>query len=290
MRRECAFTIGELVVVGTIILFLIGAIIIVTHEPGPRGTAVLAVCSSQLGGIGRSLSLYLSDYDDWYPVAWPIGGNNGSFGMGLYNEPGEWGFTRWADPCWSGWNAEPTVGGCLYLLIVYEDLVPGMFRCPEAPDDVEMELKAAASVCREKGWPKPESWRALNDFQTMKNLSYSYNDPWRFPLRADSPGNMPVAADKSPAYDTPTGELANIGVGPRGKEKGNSRNHDGDKQHVLFVGSNVGRHENPRAGIGGDNIYTRWSDPSDAGDAAKIGRGRWDKGHAAAANDAYLGN
>ena len=290
MKSKWAFALHELLVVVAVVMGLLMFLLPRIHH-GHREPAWRVVCSSQLSGIGRSLALYLNDYNDCYPVTWPIGGNNGSFGMGLYNEPDEWGFTRWADPCWSGWNAEPTAGSCLFLLIKYEDLIPEMFHCPEAPDDVEMEFEIAGNVCKEKGWPAPESWRDLNDFQSMHHLSYSYNDPWQFPLRGDSPSDMPVMADKSPAYDTATGGLTpNIGIGPDGEQSGNSRNHEGTLQNVLFIGSNVGREYNPRAGIGGDNMYTRWSDASDADDAAKIGLGRWDKGHAAAANDAYLGN
>ena len=154
-----------------------------------------------------------------------------------------------------------------------------------------------------------EFWRDMVNFQSMRNLSYSYHDPWsKFGVQEDSA----VVADKSYAFDTATGVMNPAALGtdnmphqnPDGSwtdfggansQYGNSQNHQTECQNVLFLNFSVKRTETPCFGLAGDNIYTRWAG---AGPNFTVKQkqvlGQWgnliDYPHARARSDSYLGN
>ncbi|MBN1764960.1 MAG: hypothetical protein JW860_06850 [Sedimentisphaerales bacterium] len=272
-------------------------------------------CSGQLNGLGKAMMIYQNDNNEKYPIVWPDG-TEGEFGMGLYNVAGGADNIRWVNPDFDDWEKQPTVGGSLYLLIKYVDVTPRAFLCPEAPDDEEMNLNEIIEVAMDNGY-SIGTWEDLSDFQSMVNLSYSYNDPWKNPLDSTASANMPVMADKSNAYDTPTGDRnikagkfpltgdnQNVGTEKfcggwddtpiRGRDvpnlaHGNSRNHVTEVQNVLFGDTHVSKEATPNVGIDDDNIYTYWSDGEESTVRQKQ-IGRWDGGHAVTENDSYLGN
>jgi len=303
MNNKRGFTLSELVIVGIVLFLLIAFLIIYPSLPHHHGDWSPRIqCASQLSGIGKAIALYQNEYRDQNPVVWGEKEVKGTFGMRLYNMAGGSSITRWADPNFDDWENQPTVGGCLYLLIKYEDLDPHMFVCPTAPDDKEMLIEDAIEVAKEHGW-EVDSWYDLNDFQSMANLSYSYNDPWKAPLDANAGANLALVADKSNAYDTENGECNlkagsfpiqnkdgtwddNEGSNP---QHGNSRNHGKEVQNVLFADTHVEKHNTPTVGVYKDHIYTHWSGGEESTDTEKM-IGRWDKGHAVKKEDSYLGN
>ena len=138
------------------------------------------------------------------------------------------------------------------MLVKYEQAHPREFICPGAPDDREMEWEDAVKVALKNGWSVGD-WDDLSDFQSLRNLSYSYHDPWLSPTRAESNRSMAVIADKSNAYDTATG-ARNVSAGDfpvqnkdgswdddkgKNQQHGNSRNHQTESQNVLFAGLEV---------------------------------------------------
>lgn len=270
---------------------------------GMRAYSTTLQCEYQLAMIGQGLSWYQCDYEDQYPVLWARG-VEGTFGMGLYNRPGETEITRWANPTFDDWSSQPTVGGCLYLLTRYEQVDARAFVCPGAPEDEEMELEEAKQVATQNGW-EVRRFEDLRDFQSMRNLSYSYADPWATPLDASIMMRFAVVADKSWPYDTETGvpnEQAgdfpvenpdNTWNNARGRNlrHGNSRNHGTKWQNVLFADAHVSKCSVPTVAwpYGEDNIYTYWAGGKTSTWSEKR-HGRWDQGHAVAYSDAYLGN
>lgn len=297
MKKESGFTLVEVVVVVLVILVVSFFILSNLLPHGTREMPNRVKCGSQLNGIGKAMAIYQNDYNDANPIAaWDTKTNQGQFGMGLYDLPGENKYTRWYDPNFKDWDKEPTVGGCLWLLIKYADLCPEMFLCPSDPCAREMDITVATTAYPDR----IKTWADLNDFQYAENLSYSYNDPWKVPITAASSGAMVVMADKSPAYIAPGGKR-NPQAGdfptPQGEDwmaknnprAGSSPNHPLEAQNVLFADSHVKFHKKPTVGIEDDNIYTRWSR---SGESAPWDKriGRWDQGHAAAQEDAYLGN
>ncbi|KPK78150.1 MAG: hypothetical protein AMJ79_00535 [Phycisphaerae bacterium SM23_30] len=294
MKFDKVFTLKELIVIATVLLVIFLFINIISY-PGPhsRELAKRVQCQSNLGHLGRALAVYQNEFNENLPCPWTM--SNGSFGSGLYNKKGESKITRFADPQWDAYENVQTAGLCLYMLVRFEGEDPKTFLCPSDEDTEDMILEKISQFSE----GKIEFWSDLHDFQSMANLSYSYHDPWSsFGVAEDSP----LLADKSNAYDTETGARnpqagdfpiqnkdgawdSNDGQNSR---HGNSPNHRGECQNVLFRNSSVKRTETPCVGLSGDNIYTYWTNKGDLARDKLIGR--WDKGHAQNRLDYYLGN
>jgi len=298
MKNVFISTISELVVV----LVTLGIILLIVNNVFPTYRRYDR-CAVNLKGIGTAFMLYMNDYEGQMPVTWSRDAPVHTFGRSLYNKPNETKITRWANPNFSDWDNQGSVGANLYLLVRFEDMVPKMFLCPSSRHYYEMDLYDAIDVCDENGWPQPKNYSDLNDFQSMRNLSYSMNDPWAVPLNDHSPANLVVMADKSNAYDTDTGRRnRRAKTSPhrnrddswddndgKNRRHGNSANHDTQYQNVLFMDGSVKKCDQPTVGIAQDNIYTYWSGGANSAHKQKT-LGRWDKNHAQAAKDSYLGN
>ena len=264
-------------------------------------------CASQLKGLGNATHMYHCDFKCQNPIPWTDNVKKAGFGTGWYNQPGMSTYTRWIDTNWkeSNWDEQPTVGGCLYLLVKWEDVAPKAFVCPSARHDDYMDFSEARKVNAEL-----EYWSDLNDFQSGCNLSYSMNDPWGNPLNASSDSGIAYLADKSNKFDT--GDFSvrpNTGDHPHydttrfwtdegdilaGNEAhGNSNNHNTEAQNVLYAGGHVERYETPLVGLDNDNIYTAW--PSSDYSTADRKLGIWGSGILSGPGnthkvDSYLGN
>jgi len=302
MKNQNAFTLAELVVVLAVLalLLLLASFLLPSH--GCRELAPHVQCAANLAGLGKAIAVYQADFKESNPVVFGPE-NKGSFGMGLYNEPYKNNNTRWVDPDFKDWDSQPTVGGCLFLLVKYVDVTPEVFLCPMVKETIELTLDTANMACKEKGLPSPKSWMDVNDFQSLANLSYSYNDPWKALMNSASPPTAVMMADKNPAYTTVTGvPNPQSGDSPlhtskggwdddkrRNPRAGNSPNHNYEVQNVLFTDTHVKKCNTPTVGIDKDNIYTYWPDGENTANEKKP-FGRWDKNHAAAVSDSYLGN
>ena len=276
MKLSKGFTLIELIVL-LVILGLIAYFLIFMSPVMPPRSPVLAKrvqCQSNLNAIGRAIVMYQNEFNDKLPRPY---------------------FTRFIDPDWDHWETTQTVGGCLWMLVRNEGLDPKSFICPSDEDAVALDFEEIIRISN----GKIKFWRDMHDFQSMSNLSYSYHDPWNtHGVQEDTA----IMADKSNAYDTEIGTRNpragdfpiqnkdetwddNNGKNP---QHGNSKNHQGKCQNVLFMNSSVKRGETPLMGMGGDNIYTYWTDKNTTDLYKSIGR--WDKGHAQARSDSYLGN
>ena len=298
MKYRKGFTLTELVIVIVIVFVLLMIILPLLRPVRDRGHPIR--CASQLRGLGNATAMYQNDYNGKNPIPWTDKVVKAGFGAGWYNAKGENTYTRWYDPEWKDWDKQPTVGGCLFLLVKCEDVSPKAFVCPGDKDAEEMDLQDALDLSS-----SILDWSFVNDFQSGFNLSYSMNDPWENPLDTSSPSDMPFLADQSNKFDTETfSERPHTGSRPNYKSTGywtdegdkrrsdeghgNTNNHRTEFQNVLFAGGHVDRFETPTVGIDGDNIYTRWEDSVSPIDK-KIGK--WGKGiFSADVNDAYLGN
>ncbi|MBN2210403.1 MAG: hypothetical protein JW709_03325 [Sedimentisphaerales bacterium] len=290
----------EVLIIGVVILLL--ALILLPILSRSRSMAKRQTCQNNLHTIANYFHLYNCDYKCQNPIIWSDAvRSDAQFGMGLYNAPGATTYTRWVDPDFrqfgkrilpalEKWNQEPTAGGCLYLLIVYEDAQPKEFLCPADPLAVESNLALAVSTCQNNGWLVPEGWNDLNDFHSMANLSYAYNDPWAAPLDDSATSALVLLADRNPAYATVIGSITpQAGAAPDGSSRaGNSPNHRSTGQNVLFADHHAQWCPTPLVGIQEDNIYTHWDIPDR--DKADKHIGRWDRGHAQDLMDSYLGN
>jgi len=299
-RERKGFTLVELLVVVAIIALLVSILLPALNKA--RELAKRVKCQAQLSALGRSLALYQGDFNDENPtVCRSDSALQNYFGNLSYNDssnpPDSWVvLQRWFKSGWDFWNERPTVGGCLYLLVLYEDTIPRMFLCPSADNDFEMDGPLNAAIQEDSN---VKGWMSLRDFCSMWNLSYSYHDPFTGNRSgADSSGALPVMADKNPKYDTENGEENTLEVPTPDSNPDsdselaaiNSRNHNRELQNVLFAGFNVKNENLPTAGIGKDNIYTYWTGTDDIG--RKFGAwGGADWEHLSQdKTDAYLGN
>lgn len=305
MVRRNAFTRFELILV---VFVIVSLLILTLFTPFYFGNELAnrAQCANQLQGVAHALHMYHGDYAGQNPIPWnKTKVTKAGFGTGWYNMAGSSKYNRWCDPTWKDWETYPTVGGCIYLLVKYEQVLPWTLVCPSAVNDEEMDLILAIDECKKNGWAIPKDFLDLNDFYSGRNLSYSMNDPWGYPMDASSPGGIAFLADKSNKFDTETFSVrAHTGNSPNyqrtdywtdegdksGSDEGhgNSNNHGAEDQNVLFMDEHVERFETPTVGIEGDNIYTRWDESASPVDTQI---GKWGKKiFSAPKKDAYLGN
>ncbi|MHC4445686.1 MAG: prepilin-type N-terminal cleavage/methylation domain-containing protein [Planctomycetota bacterium] len=131
-----------------------------------------------------------------------------------------------------------------------------------------------------------------NDTQAAwGQVSYGYQIPFGQygSPNSDRQQEMPLAADKGPFGATLDGQkpwpaaddaqpkdisssLIKNSSGPDEWRWYNSPNHgglgDGEGQNILFADSHVDFYNKPTAGVGLDNIYTQWLDPTGVGAGA----------------------
>ncbi|MCP4709552.1 MAG: type II secretion system protein [Planctomycetes bacterium] len=296
MRRR-GFTLVELLVVIAIIALLVS--ILMPALGRARELAKRVQCQSNLSALGRSIVMYQNEFRDKMPKPWrqsapspqDMTHSYQSFGaagrpIGDFNQPGGTDLGYFAYPEWHTLAylnpaEKQNVGLCLYMLVRNEGTDPKSFICPSAENDRDMSLESISQWAAGLNW-KVEFWRDMQNFQSGYNLSYSYHDPWnKFGVQEDSA----IMADKTNIFDTATmkidsdrASLPGYGGNPfcplpnldntwddsegTNLVHGNSRNHKGECQNILYMNSSVKRGETPLQGMGGDNIYTRWNGPT----------------------------
>ena len=257
------FTLVELLVVIAIISMLMG--ILMPALSKAKMIAQLAVCGANLSGAGKALLLYANEYNGQYVQA---GGRES-----------RWGPTKnWKATTLQGETAAfgpigsntATIGANFYYLIKYADASPKLFICKG--DNGAREFKLSEPEYRDKVFNNDitEAW----DFGSIpqKHYSYAYQVPFNspngtghFPLSSFSDPEMAIMADRNP-YIALTVDLdwdknyyvwRNSLAGSKETEKwGNSPNHRGEGQNVLFNDIHVEFARVPYCGVNEDNIYS----------------------------------
>ncbi|MEM8873905.1 MAG: hypothetical protein AAGD32_06555 [Planctomycetota bacterium] len=158
-------------------------------------------------------------------------------------------FTGWdtSDP-WTGPEFND-ITAAWYILLRTQDIDPGVFLCPSEVDN----------HARVRPWDfasKPVN--QTSNFPHSGVLSYSFANPyseapdwkWNNTMTAD----MPLVADRNPGGQP----LLDLTVDSTSQERkaGNSPNHGGDGQNILYADGHVTFENSPFVGILRDNIYT----------------------------------
>jgi len=268
--KQKGFTLVELLVVIAIIAMLMS--ILMPALAKVKAIAQRLMCGTNLSGIGKTMHLYATDFDDDFPVA---GGPEATWGtIGTITDCAA------VEPR-SGWTLEATAYGrpgqnkitissSLYLLVKYEEVQPKQFICKS---DIGAEVFGVSGEDQ-----LTDYWDFCS--HAGKNCSYSYHMPYYdqqrnpgFPLTSTSEPGSPVCADRSPFLDTNVTEDA-LTVFIEDPDRAVSAPHQFEGQNVMFCDAHVEFLRLPMVGIEEDNIWINYNEsspemyPEDVGDGA----------------------
>jgi len=252
-RKAIARTDTIAIVVISIILlvFLINALL---PRVGSRPLSPRTVCEANLRGIGQAIASYATDNSQLWPTP-HFAETQGLTGVGKTSYVGE--LRKPAVPR----NAPTTIGspnvsvtrGFWILFRGDYGVTASRFICPLTKDTRNVDQT-------------PEQYY---DFSRLTEISYGMQVSFgpKGVARMDCDPNMPLAADKGPyslveiGKSAPDIQVAQIDTNSPIKkwQPFNSPNHNYEGQNVLFADGHAKFDLMPIAGIGRDNVYTRWS-------------------------------
>jgi prepilin-type N-terminal cleavage/methylation domain-containing protein len=283
MKRK-GFTLVELLVVIAIIALLMS--ILMPALARVRALAQRVVCGSHLSSLGKQLVIYANDQEDRYPRA---GGANSQWGLTLVwdappapptgSPPVEW--TAYGIN--STTPGKATIGACLYYLIKYADASPKVFNCGsdigarvfQLSDTLPNQLGTNQNLL--DAWDfgpsnlDPDATKCPMAPRLYCSYAYQYpfcrlGKPGYFPINALSDSGIAIMADSSPYLALSTdaswkwfrkkGNTSYAGGTEEQDRFGNSPNHKGDGQNVLYNDGHVSWSDVAYCGFDGDNIYS----------------------------------
>jgi prepilin-type N-terminal cleavage/methylation domain-containing protein/prepilin-type processing-associated H-X9-DG protein len=245
-RSRRGFTLVELLVVLFVCLFLLGMIVACNDRSRVASNGVK--CASNLRQIGQAILLYSNENRGAYPKTRATSGMvvTPTWGTGVTA----------SNPFADDGPAPNDVSACLFLLLRTQDITPHVFTCPSSSADFDT-FGGGTALNRS------------NFTDIKKNLSYSYQNPFisdgasasvemMFKTCGGPSAELALAADMNPGL---TGDgknvlAVNVGMNAKDMKQGNSSNHDGDGQNVLYGDGHVEWQSNPFVGVKRDNIYT----------------------------------
>lgn len=271
--KKKGFTLIELLVVISIIAMLLA--ILMPALGKVKEMAQRVVCGTNCKGIGTSMIIYASDYDDSFPMSG--GGNSSGSGSDIWGDGGK--YKEWRNMTYN-WASEQdddlTASSCLYLLVREVDGDPAAFICKSADESV---------------WENTTNYdlTQLYDFggDPGNHVSYAYHDPWGsstgdqgYPASGNAGSSFAILADKNPALDSTIEINGTLGTDYSDnfeavvsqlrddwspdteplqkweKAVANSGNHKREGQNVLFGDGHVTFERRPDVGVRNDNIYS----------------------------------
>jgi prepilin-type N-terminal cleavage/methylation domain-containing protein/prepilin-type processing-associated H-X9-DG protein len=227
-------------------------------------------CASNLRQIGQAILLYSNDTKGSYPRT--------KYDASQADRPTAYTGVDSNDPFSPACPQVNDVSAALFLLLRTEDVTSAVFICPATglkPDDYGGGTHTALDNA---------------NFPSGKTLSYSYADPYPsqaaaakgYRLRQGLDPTFVVVADMNPG--TPALTQLTLQSTRAEMRNGNSNNHSGNGQNVLYADGHVEFQNNPFCGMGRDNIYTYGA----SGSQANGGGGTGTVGSPVDVNDSVL--
>ena len=299
MKRRKGFTLIELLVVIAIIALLMGVLMPALAKV--RAIAYRLTCGTNLSGIGKSMLMYASDYNEDFP--------RGGFRTSLWSTTGylSGGYAEDTENGAIGSPSNATIGSCYFKLVKYEEVSPKQFVCKGDTGTRVFKLS--------EGNPAPPPDRKIEecwDFgksdptgpQPGRFYSYAYQYPFNFTNTCGGAGSAtsvsyaigsssrpgsPVCSDRPPLLDiNARGHAINAPqlIDPTWRDmgnsvysyfdedrKGNCALHQWEGQNVMFVDGHVTFEKYPNVGIRNDHIWKCWPQCDNVADQDKQGTG-----------------
>jgi prepilin-type N-terminal cleavage/methylation domain-containing protein/prepilin-type processing-associated H-X9-DG protein len=249
-RRRRGFTLVELLVVILLAMVALAFLLPTLHHSrySDRGGSNRVKCASNLRQIGQAILLYSNENKGAYPRL--------AGGKGAVVTP-TWGTGATASNPWASDGPAPTdVSAALFLLLRTQDITPEVFVCPSS--NGEKDDFGGGTNC---------ALNRSNFSDVKKNLSYSYQNPypndgavergWKLDNNTIAP-EYAVAADINPGTAGTDQNVLAITLTSSAKDmkQGNTPNHEGDGQNVLYGDGHVEWVQNAFVGHDRDHIYT----------------------------------
>lgn len=210
-----------------------------------------SVCAANLRGIGQSMAVYASSNANAFPVVpyAPYGPSNGGTMAGLTGGTNSTAAIAKMYAPGSAVAGSPLAGP--WVMVMNGQLPPKQFICRS---DANAEFDSPARTTDAGG-----SYFMM--FQADNQVSYSFAYPYTPDGRVGgwwrntADASLPLASDMAPLNGT--GKPArDVAAGAGGRE-GNSGNHLGEGQNVVFGDYHVDFARTSRVGgVSGDNIFT----------------------------------
>jgi prepilin-type N-terminal cleavage/methylation domain-containing protein len=236
-RRKSGFTLTELLVVLCVALLVLA--LALRSMTNANETDRRVRCSRQLRALGQSLMMYANENKGAYPRTTYV----------VDAPPTQYSGWQAKDPFGPGGPSPNDVTACLFLLVRTQDITTEIFICP------------STNLSPWK-YPGNGSGQDFSNFPGNQHLAYSYANAYpnlnaaRGGYRINSVigAEFVVAADMNPGGGalsklTPQSSLWQI-------RDGNSKNHDGAGQNVLYGDGHTEFQQTPFCGWQMDCIYT----------------------------------
>jgi prepilin-type processing-associated H-X9-DG protein len=244
----------------SVLLVLVIGTLTIGQVQNAEETANRIKCSSNLRQIGQAILLYSNDNRGGYPRTTydvakptPVWGTpyEGNAELGAREQRKVDAFiVKNSDVV----PAPNDVTAALFLLLRTQDITSEVFICPSTGlEKWDFGGKTNAPIM----WTNWPGKIALAD-----HLSYSYQNPYPtkeaiakgFKLNNSITAEFAIAGDMNPGIDALT--KVPMSAGPDAIRVGNSANHGGDGQNILYGDGHVEFQVSPYVGVERDNIYT----------------------------------
>ena len=250
-------------VVGIVIPAITLSLLLLTLSLARTGSFAFSMtCGTNLSGIGKSMLMYATDYEDELPRA---GGRTSQWTNAIRDWQGADRYQAYGLQA-DGSGGNVTISSSLYLLVKYSEVTTKLFLCKHDSGTSPFKLSdyRSAAVTEEiDAWDfGPEPW---------KHYSYAYHMPYSlYALTVSSDPGIAIAADRTPWIDSPAAGAKDFsrfkpdmppwnGTINQAKH-GNAISHNEDGQNVLFMDSHTEFAKRPYCAIDDDNIYTHLPD------------------------------
>jgi prepilin-type processing-associated H-X9-DG protein len=248
-RRIAGLTLTDLLAVMFLVVFVTAITISAQAQLNDREVKIL--CMKNLSQWGKGLLLYSNENKGSYPRT--IYENSGK--VTAFTQPGK-GPTGDADPYGKN-NAKPApndITAAVFRMLITQDMTADKFVCPATEDEIDDLGDAPYQSRMNFASPYHMSYSFVNVYPTTDAIGKGYKT---FITAFGS--DFAVASDLNPGWEgltklTPASPAAEI-------QKGNSPNHGGSGQNVLYADAHVEFMTTPFAGANRtprvrDNIFT----------------------------------